>query len=73
MIGLTWNSEEIRDKEKHLFISKTIREQKLDCIVLLETWGFNFSSASLRHLPGGRDIIWFFLPPRGRWGYTSRV
>jgi hypothetical protein len=68
MRGLIWNSEGIRDTGKHLFISETIREQKLDFITLLETGRSNFSSSFLRYLAGGQDFVWFCLPPHGRSG-----
>jgi hypothetical protein len=34
---MIWNSEGFRDTAKHLFVSETIRERKLDFVALLET------------------------------------
>jgi hypothetical protein len=61
-----WNLEGLGDPAKHLFISETIRQDKLDFIILLEMGRYNFSKPFLKHLSGGLDYIWYCLPPYGR-------
>jgi hypothetical protein len=68
MKALIWNSEGLRDTGKHLFIKETIREQNLDLVAFLETGRSNFATPFLRDLAGGRNFIWFCLPPHGRSG-----
>jgi hypothetical protein len=68
MKGVWWNSEGLGDPAKYLFISETIREHKLDFIILLETGRSNFSGPFLKHLFGGLDFLWYCLPPHGRSG-----
>jgi hypothetical protein len=68
MKALIWNSEGLRDTGKHLFIKETIREQNLDLVAFLETGRSNFATPFLSDLAGGRNFIWFCLPPHGRSG-----
>ena len=42
--GLFWNSEGIRDTNKHLFIQETIRDEILDFIALSAIGRSNFST-----------------------------
>jgi hypothetical protein len=68
MKGIWWNCEGLADPAKICFIHETVRDHKLDFIVLLETWRANFATPFLKHLSGGLDFMWFCLPPRGRSG-----
>ena len=68
MRGMWWNSDGLGDAAKILFIHETVREQRLDFIVLLETGRSNFAAPFLKHLAGGLDYLWYCLPPRGRSG-----
>jgi hypothetical protein len=68
MKGVWWNSEGLGDPAKHLFINETIREHKLDFIIILETGRSNFSGPFLKHLSRGLDFLWYCLPPHGRSG-----
>jgi hypothetical protein len=53
---------------KHLFVHESIRHHKLDFFAILETGRSDFSAPFLRHLSGGFDFSWYFLPPQGRSG-----
>jgi hypothetical protein len=44
MKGVWWHSEGLGDLAKHLLISETIHEHKLDFMILLETGRSNFSA-----------------------------
>jgi hypothetical protein len=68
MKGVWWNSECLGDPAKHHFISETIREHKLDFIILLETGRSNFLAPFLKHISGGMDYMWYCLPPHRRSG-----
>ena len=57
-----------RDTAKHLVVSDTIRDFKLDFFALLETGRDSFSAPFLGHLAGALDYCWFCLPPQGRSG-----
>ena len=52
MRGMWWNSDGLGDAAKILFIHETVRDNKLDFIVLLETGRSNFSAPFLKHLSG---------------------
>jgi hypothetical protein len=58
----------VRRSGKHLFISETVREHKLDFIILLETGISNYSAPFLKHLSRGLDYMWYCLPPHGKSG-----
>jgi hypothetical protein len=54
MKGIWWNIEGLGDPAKKVFIHETMREQKLDFIILLDTGRSNFSIPLIRH-QGGLD------------------
>jgi hypothetical protein len=58
----------LEQRGKHLFIKETIREQQLDLDAFLGTGRSNVAKLFLRYLAGGRNFVWFCLPPHGRFG-----
>jgi exonuclease III len=68
MKGFIWNSDGFGDTAKHSLIKETMKEQKLDFIVISETGRPSFSAPFLSNLAAGMDYSWFCLPPRGRSG-----
>jgi hypothetical protein len=68
MKGFIWNSDGFRDPAKRSLIKETVKEQKLDFIVISETRRPSFSAPFLTNLAIGMDYSWFCLPPRGRSG-----
>jgi hypothetical protein len=68
MKGFTWNSDGFGDTAKHSLIKETVKDQKLDFIVISETGRPSFSAPFLSNLATGMDYSWFCLPPRGRSG-----
>ena len=47
MKGMIWNTDGFGDTAKHLTISETVKEQKLDFVVLVETGRSSFSNPFL--------------------------
>ena len=68
MKGVFWNSRGLGDPAKHRFIAELVREQHLDFVAILETVKKDFSNSHLKHLSGGMDFFWHWLPPLGRSG-----
>ena len=68
MKGMIWNTDGFGDTAKHLTISETVKEQKLDFLALVETGRSSFSTPFLTFLAGGLDFIWYCMPPHGRSG-----
>jgi exonuclease III len=68
MKGFIWNSDGFGDTAKHSLIKETVKEQKLDFIVISETGRPSFSAPFLSNLAAGMDYSWFCLPPRGQSG-----
>jgi exonuclease III len=68
MKGAFWNSGGFRDSAKHIFVSETIRDFKLDFFAISESGRDNFSAPFLNHISGGLDFQWFCVPPNGRSG-----
>jgi hypothetical protein len=66
MKGFIWNSDGFRDPSKHSLIKETVREDKLDFMVISETRRASFSVLFLTNLAASMDYSWFCLPPRGR-------
>ena len=65
---MIWNSEGLGDTAKHITIHETIKEHNLDFVAIIETGRSNFTPHFLNFLAGGRDYIWYCLPPIGRSG-----
>ena len=53
MKGSFWNSGGFRDTAKHLVVSETIRDFKLDFFAILETGRDNFAAPFLKNLAPG--------------------
>jgi hypothetical protein len=68
MKGFIWNRDGFGDMAKHSLIKETMKEQKLEFIVISETGRPSFSAPFLTNLAAGMDYSWFCLPPRGRFG-----
>jgi mannosylglycoprotein endo-beta-mannosidase len=68
MKGAFWNSGGFRDSAKHIFVSETIRDFKLDFFAISESGRDNFSAPFLNHISGGLDFQWYCVPPNGRSG-----
>src|ERR1041385_7476175 len=68
MKGCFWNSGGFRDTAKHLMVSESFRNFKLDFFAVIETGRDNFTAPFLRNLAGGLDVIWYCVPPQGRSG-----
>ena len=61
MRGMFWNSDGLGDTAKHLTITESVRDNKLDFVVLSETGRSNFSTPFLNKLAGGFQYEWFVL------------
>ena len=68
MKGRIWNSDGFGDTAKHFTVTETIREQNLSFVAILESGRSNFSVPFLKKLAGGKEYMWYCLPPRGRSG-----
>ena len=53
MKGFIWNSNGFGDTAKHCTVHDSVKEHKLDFVVLLETGRSNFAAPFLRYLAGG--------------------
>jgi hypothetical protein len=68
MKGFIWNSDGFGDTAKQSLIKETVKDLKLDFVVISETRRPSFSAPFLSNLAAGMDYSWFCLPPRGRSG-----
>jgi hypothetical protein len=68
MNGTIWNSGGFKDQAKHSVVHDTIAKFHLDFFAVRETGRDNFSAPFLNNLSGGRDFLWYCLPPQGRSG-----
>ena len=62
---MIWNSDGFRDSAKHFTVQETVREQNLSFVAILETGRSIFSVPFLKQLAGGREFVWYCLPPHG--------
>lgn len=68
MKDIHWNSKGLSDLAKYRYISKAIRDNSLDFVVVVETRKQDMSKSNLARLSRGVDFVWHCLPPRGRSG-----
>ena len=68
MKGMFWNSDGLGDTAKHLTITESVRDNKLDFVVLSETGRSNFATPFLNKVSGRLQYEWYYLPPHGRSG-----
>jgi hypothetical protein len=68
MNGTIWNNGGFKDQAKHSVVHDTIAEFCLDFFAVLETARDKFLVPFLKNMSGGRDFLWYCLPPQGRSG-----
>jgi hypothetical protein len=68
MKAVFWNSIGLWDLAKHDFLCSISLEKDLDFIAILETNKNNFSDECLDNFCGGKEFLWYWIPPNGRSG-----
>jgi hypothetical protein len=68
MEGIFWNTNGLRDPNKHKFIGDLTKEHDLNFIALSETGWSDFGPRFLKKLCIGRDYLWHSKAPVGRSG-----
>jgi exonuclease III len=68
MKGIFWNSNDLRDQAKYIFLFDSTKEHNLDFIAILETKRNDFNTAELAHFCANKNFAWNWSPTRGRAG-----